>query len=321
MNTNGTHLSLNRELSSPAVLSTALAFTLFATACLGATETAGTFASPEEAVKALATAVTAHDASALRAVFGSDSENLTNPDRVQATNEWDAFAAVFGQTNRLVTESPTTRTLEIGTNAFPFPVPIVQKEGRWSFDTVAGKEELLKRRIGRNELAVISAARAYVDAQREYASKDRDGDQVLEFAQKLVSTPGTKDGLFWPPDLDGEISPLGPFVAYAQTLGYHAKQEPPDAPRGPYYGYHFRILTAQGKHAPGGKYNYIINGNMIGGFALVAWPAAYGESGIMTFIVNQQGLVYQKDLGPKTEAASKAMKEYNPDPTWSLSPD
>jgi hypothetical protein len=314
-------LNVHCTFSSLVLLAVALFLSPFAATRAVAAEPDKTFASPEEAVTALASAVTAKDSAAMRAIFGSTYEDLVNPDQVQATNEWIAFAAAFSQTNHLVPDSPTSRTLVIGTNGFAFPVPIIQKNSRWLFDTAAGTEELHLRRIGHNELAALSAVRAYVDAQREYASKDRDGDKVLEFAQQLISTPGTKDGLFWPPDLDGEISPLGPLVAYAQTLGYHAKKDPPDAPRGPYYGYHFKILTGQGKHAPGGKYNYIINGNMIGGFALVAWPAAYGESGIMTFIVNQQGLVYQKDRGPKTESVAEAMREYDPDQTWSPSAD
>ncbi len=211
--------------------------------------------------------------------------------------------------------------LEVGTNFWPFPVPIVKQGGRWFFDTEAGKEEILSRRIGKNELAVLQVVRAYVDAQREYASRDRNGDEVLEYAQRLASTPGTKDGLFWPPDLDGEISPLGPMVAEAQGAGYEMKGKGSDTTREPFRGYFFKILTRQGKHAPGGKYDYIINGHMIGGFALVAWPAEYGESGIMTFIVNQQGRVYQRDLGAKTGKLAAAMKVYDPDSSWLVSPD
>jgi hypothetical protein len=211
--------------------------------------------------------------------------------------------------------------LEVGTNSWPFPVPIVKKDGRWFFDTEAGKEEVFRRRIGKNELATLAVMRTYVDAQREYASRDRNGDEVLEYAQRLASTPGAKDGLFWPPDLDGEISPLGPLVAQAQGEGYAMERKGQDSTREPFHGYFFKILTRQGKHAPGGKYNYIINGHMIGGFALVAWPAEYGESGIMTFIVNQQGRVYQKDLGAKTGKLAAAMKVYDPDPSWSRSTD
>ena len=211
--------------------------------------------------------------------------------------------------------------LEVGTNFWPFPVPIVKKDGRWFFDTAAGKDEILNRRIGKNELEVLQVMRAYVDAQREYASRDRNGDEVLEYAQRIASTPGTKDGLYWPPDLDGEISPLGPLVADAQEEGYNAPTKGTVTTRLPFHGYFFKILTQQGKHAPGGKYSYIINGHMIGGFAMVAWPAEYGDSGIMTFIVNQQGRVYQKDLGPKTDKQAPAMKAYDPDPSWTISPD
>jgi hypothetical protein len=197
----------------------------------------------------------------------------------------------------------------------------VKREGQWYFDTEGGKEELLNRRIGRNELAVLQTVRAYVDAQREYAMKDRDGDEVLEYAQKFRSSPGRKDGLYWPADLDGEISPLGPFVAEAQEQGYGRRsREEGDDPQ-PFHGYYFKILTRQGRHAPGGKYDYLINGNMIGGFAMVAWPAEYGESGIMSFIVNQQGRVYQQDLGARTPTIVRRMKEYDCGPGWQASPD
>ena len=195
----------------------------------------------------------------------------------------------------------------------------MKQAGQWFFDTEAGKEELLNRRIGRNERLVLQSVRAYVQAQCEYAMKDRDGDEVLEYAQKFLSSPGTKDGLYWPSDLDGEVSPLGPLVAEAQAQGYRrSSREVGEEPQ-PFHGYYFKILTCQGKAAPLGKYNYIINGKMIAGFALVAWPADYAQSGIMTFIVNQQGRVYQKDLGLKTAKIAAGMKEYNPDSTWTIS--
>ena len=169
-------------------------------------------------------------------------------------------------------------------------------------------------------MATLRVLRACVQSQREYATEDHNGSEVLQFAQRFISTPGTKDGLYWPSDLDGQISPLGPLVARAQRRGYG--NQPQDAPASePFHGYYFKILTRQGPHAPGGKYNYIIHGNMIAGFAFVAWPAAYGESGIMTFIVNQRGRVYQKDLGPNTETLVEKMKEYDPDKTWTVSPD
>lgn len=299
----------------------ALSLLLLAGSPLRAAEAAQSFATPEEAVNALASALKAKDSPALRSLFGSAADELVNPDQVQAKNEFTAFAAALSQTNRLARESDTRRVLEVGTNRYPFSVPIVQKDGRWFFDAAAGKDEMLNRRIGHNELSTLSSVRAYVGAQREYASKDRDGDEVLEFAQKFLSTPGKKDGLFWPPDLDGELSPLGPLVAQAQTKGYFRDpQDPAPAPE-PFHGYYFKILTRQGKHAPGGKHDFIINGNMIAGFALVAWPAGYGESGIMTFIVNQQGRVFQKDLGPNTPKTVEAMKEYDPDKTWTVSAD
>jgi hypothetical protein len=298
-----------------------LALALSAPMVISAADIGKTFATPEAAVSALVAAASAKDTNALRVIFGPAAEDLQNPDRVQATNDLIEFSTAFNQTNRIVRESDSKCVLQIGENFWPFPVPIVKKDAQWFFDTEAGKDELINRRIGNNELATLQAVRAYVEAQRDYAAKDRDGDEVLEYAQKLMSTPGTKDGLYWPPELDGEISPLGPLAAQAQAQGYGLKAREEGAEREPFHGYFFKILTRQGKSAPGGKYDYIINGNMIGGFALVAWPAEYGESGIMTFIVNQQGRVYQKDLGPKTAKTAAGMKSYDPDKTWTLSPD
>ncbi len=292
-----------------------------ATSAIPVPQTTKTFATPEEAAAALAAAAKALDQSAVRDLFGPAVADVENPDRVQATNELTAFAAAYDQSSHVARVSQSKCILEVGTNAWPFPVPIVQRDGRWFFDTAAGKEELLNRRIGRNELAVLEVMRAYVDAQREYASRDRDGDEVLEYAQRLASSPGKHDGLYWPPDLDGETSPLGPLVAQAQGAGYALASKTAEDAREPFHGYFFKILTQQGKHAPGGKYNYIINGNMIGGFGLVAWPAEYGESGVMTFIVNQQGRVYQRDLGPSTAKTASKMTTYDPDPSWKVSED
>lgn len=286
-----------------------------------AADAARTFATAEEALAALSAAVKAQDADALRSLFGPAAEEFTNPDRVQATNEFRAFAAALDESHRLVRDSETRCVLEVGANRWPFPIPLVHRGGQWVFDTAAGKEEILDRRIGKNELAVLEVMRAYVDAQREYARRDRDGDDVLEYAQRLASSPGSKDGLFWPPDLDGELSPLGPLVAEAQGEGYSLGARAPAAVPQPFHGYYFKILHRQGKHAPGGRYGYVINGNMIGGFALVAWPAEYGDSGVMTLTVNQQGRVYQRDLGPKTARIVRAMTAYDPDPGWQLSPD
>ena len=314
-----TGLKRNSRIAKEGGLLLALALNL-PIAASGA-DTGQTFATPEEAVSALVLATAAPDGNALRAVFGPAVADLHNPDRVQATNELNAFTTALNATNRLVHESDMKCVLEVGTNSWPFPVPIVKQEGRWFFDAEAGKEEILRRRIGKNELATLQVMRSYVGAQREYASRDRDWDQVLEYAQRLASTPGAKDGLFWPPDLDGEISPLGPLVAQAQGEGYRMGGKVQGSTQEPFHGYFYKILTCQGKYAPGGKYNYVINGHMLGGFALVAWPAEYGESGIMTFIVNQQGCVYQRDLGVKTGKLAAAMKAYDPDTNWSHSTD
>lgn len=279
------------------------------------------FPTPQAALSALSQAVHSLDTSRLREIFGPGLEDLENPDQVQATNELEAFGADLNVTNALVRRSDTSFEVDFGPDAFPFPVPIVQKDGQWYFDTETGKQELLNRRIGRNELDVLNTMRAYVDAQREYASKDRMGDQVLQYAQRIASTSGKKDGLYWPADTDAGESPLGPLVADARGEGYKVESGGQQTSREPFHGYYFKILTQQGADAPGGKYNYVINGRMIAGFAMVAWPADHGNTGVMTFIVNQQGRVYQRDLGPKTEQLAPAITEYNPGPGWTVSPD
>jgi len=318
LSNNSTGALLKRFLRStvPHRLMLAVAFTL--PSALLAADNGQTFATPEAAVTALAAAANAQDTIALHDLFGPAAADLANPDRVQAANELAAFAAAFNQTNRIVHESDSNCVLQVGETFWPFPIPVVQQNGRWFFDTAAGKDEILNRRVGEDELATLEVVRAYVEAQREYATKDHDGSEVLKYAQKIISSPGRKDGLYWPPELDGEISPLGPLVADAAAEGYRPA---PGHERQPFHGYFFKILTREGKNAPGGKYDYVINGNLIGGFALVAWPAEYGDSGVMTFIVNQQGRVYQKDLGPKTAKTAGGMKSYNPDKTWAVSPD
>jgi hypothetical protein len=275
-----------------------------------------TFASPQDAVHALVTAAQNDDTNTLGAIFGPAGRELVSPDVVQATEGFKLFVQHLTEKTQLITNSDSNITLEIGTNGWPFPIPLVQQNGQWFFDTAAGRDEILARRIGRDEMGVIGVCNAYVEAQREYASQDRMGDGVLAYAQYLRSTPGTHDGLFWPAKPDEELSPLGPLVAQARVEGYHRAAKMLNDAQAPYHGYYFKILTRQGKHAPGGKYNYLINGRMIAGFALVAWPAQWGNTGVMTFIVNQQGKVYQKNLGPKTAKIAAAMTTYDPDDTW-----
>jgi hypothetical protein len=312
------NLSLSRQL-----LNGLLSSCLFTASCLdlSAADAAKTFPTPEAAVAALSEAVGTTNRVALSLLFGAESESLVNPDEIQGSIELANFTAAFNQSHRLVPDSASRVTLEVGPDAWPFPIPLVNRDGAWQFDTAGGLQELLNRRIGRNELDVLRVMRAYVEAQREYANQDRDGDGVLEYAQTISSTPGKTDGLYWPPELNGQISPLGPLVAQAQQEGYFGEDSGPRHSPQPFHGYLFKILTRQGKHPPGGKYSYIINGNMIGGFAMVAWPAAYGESGVMTFVVNQQGRVYQKDLGKGTSRTAAKMSAYDPDATWTLSPD
>jgi len=199
---------------------------------------------------------------------------------------------------------------------WPFPIPLVQQDGQWRFDTAAGKEEILNRRIGRNELDTIRVCHAYTEAQREYASEDHAGSGVLEYAQHLRSSPGCHDGLYWHAEPGEPASPLGPLIARARGEGYTHESKILAEKQAPYHGYYFKILTRQGRHAPGGKYNDIIHGHMLAGFALVAWPAQWGNSGVMTFIINQQGVVYEKNLGPDTPAFAAKMTTYDPGPGW-----
>jgi len=275
-----------------------------------------TFATPAAAVTALVAAATSRDTNALRAIFGPAGHDLISPDVVQASDEYQLFVDRITKHTRLVNISDNTITLEIGAENWPFPIPLVQKDGLWFFDTAAGADEILARRIGADELGAMNVCIAYVDAQREYADQDRLGDGVPAYAQFLHSTPGKHDGLYWPVQPGEELSPLGPLVAQARVEGYHRTAKMISDEQAPYHGYYFKILTRQGKHAPGGKYNYMINGRLLAGFALVAWPAEWGNNGLMTFIVNQQGHVLQKNLGPKTVKIASGMTTFDPDATW-----
>jgi hypothetical protein len=276
------------------------------------------FSSPQAAVDALKAAVEASDTNALHVIFGSAGHSLVSVDVIEATEERELFMNRVKEKVNLVAESDSKEVLQLGADGWPFPIPLVKQGGQWFFDSEAGREEILNRRIGANELGAIQVCRAYVQAQREYASMDRTGDGVLEYAQHLRSTPGTHDGLYWSTRTGDELSPLGPLVAQARVEGYRQKTKILTDEQSPYHGYYFRILTRQGKHAPAGKYDYIINGHMIAGIALVAWPAEWGKTGVMTFVVNQQGKVYQKNLGPKTTSIAQAITTYDPDSTWTM---
>jgi hypothetical protein len=280
------------------------------------------FATPEEARQALIEAAKTKDRTAHAAIFGPETqEQMLSGDDVQDNREMEEFAAAVEKSVKLEKVSDTKFILTIGEKNWPFPIPIVKEEGQWRFDTQAGLEEIWNRRVGENELSTILACRAYVLAQWEYfTQEDVDNDGVAEYAQKFMSSPGKRDGLYWD-TADGEKpSPLGSLVASARAEGYGSSAHTTDGAaaqsRKPYHGYYFKILTRQGPHAPGGQYNYIINGNMIAGYAMVAYPDKWGSSGVMTFIVNQQGRVYEKNLGPETSQIVSAMIEYDPDPTW-----
>jgi Protein of unknown function (DUF2950) len=279
-----------------------------------------TYRSPDDAVKALTAAATNHDTDALHAIFGPEGHKLVSPDVVQATAEYRMFVQRLTEKTRLNTTSDSKVTLELGADAWPFPIPLVQQDGHWFFDTGAGKTEILNRRVGMDELGAIDVCRAYVAAQREYAGEDRQGDGVLAFAQFLHSTSGRRDGLFWPAKPGEKLSPLGPLVAAARVEGYQHPAKMMNDGQAPYHGYYFKILTRQGEYAPGGKHDYLINGRMIAGFALVAWPAAWGNTGVMTFTVNQQGRVYQCNLGGETAKIAEAMTEFDPDNRWAPVP-
>jgi len=291
-----------------------------------------TYASPDEALQSLVAAAKDKDRAALAKLFGPDYDQLLSGDDVEDNKDLAEFAGAVQESAQLQKVNDNKYTITVGKDNWPTPVPLVQKDGKWLFDTKAGLEEVINRRVGENELSAISTCRAYAVAQWEYYTEgDWDHDSVAEYAQKLISTPGKHDGLFWESAEGENPSPLGKLIAAAYAEGYVSKQETPAAPgkggsdkeqapfdRAPYHGYYFKILARQGPHAPGGKYGYIINGNMIAGYALVAYPDKWGNSGVMTFIINQQGRVYDKNLGPNTAKLASAMTEYDPDPTWKL---
>lgn len=278
------------------------------------------FSTPEEAMKELVDAAKTKDRAAMAAIFGPDAQQqLLSGDPVQDNREMDQFVAAVQKSVKIEKVSEIKYGLTIGERNWPFPIPIVKEGDQWRFDTQAGINEILNRRIGEDELSAIMTCRAYVLAQWQYFTEEgEDNDGIAEYAQKFISSPGKRDGLYWETAEGQKPSPLGSLVAVARAEGYGRKDPNAAQKHAPYHGYYFKILTSQGAYAPAGKYNYIINGYMIAGFALIAYPDKWGSSGVMTFIVNQQGRVYEKNLGPKTAEVAEAMIEYDPDPTWSL---
>ncbi|HUK11849.1 MAG TPA: DUF2950 domain-containing protein [Thermoanaerobaculaceae bacterium] len=281
-----------------------------------------TFATPDAAVQALVKATAAADQKALAAIFGPDREKLLSGDPVEDANALKAFSERLAKAATVEKVDDAKYTLLVGEERWPSPIPIVKAGKKWRFDTEAGLDEILNRRVGRNELSAIMTCRAYVVAQWEYFTEARDTatDAIAVYAQHFISKPGLHDGLYWDVPEGGKPSPLGSLVAAAREEGYTpGAAKPADQPhRTPYQGYFFRILKAQGPHAPGGRFSYVINGNMIAGYALIAYPAKWGVSGVMTFIVNNQGRVYEKNLGEQTEELARAVTEYDPDPSWRL---
>jgi hypothetical protein len=313
-----TPITLSAALVSCALLSMTLPAARFADAAEPAvSEQAATrsYATPDEAVAALVDALRANNVQDLHAVLGPGSEKLLNSgDKVADNSARQKFLAAYDEHHALVDAGQDRKTVQVGKDDWPLPIPLVAANGKWHFDGPAGAQEIVDRRIGRNEIAAIRTCLTYVDAQKVFSQIAGESGQA-EYAQHLISSPGSHDGIYWPP-MEGEPgSPLEPLVAQAREEGY-----PVDAgattPR-PYQGYYFRILKGQGSDAPGGERSYVSNGHMTGGFAMIAWPATYNSSGIMTFIVNQDGIVFQKDLGPRTTTIAAPTTEYDPDLSWS----
>ena len=290
------------------------AFTANTAATKPRTQVQQHFTTPEAATAALVAAVRADDPRRIRAVLGPGSDKLiSSGDRVADRQGRARFVAAFEKNSRIEMEGDSKATLVVGENDWPLPFPIMKHADGWRFDAKSGAEEIFNRRIGRNELAAIKVCLAYVDAQREYALTQGNRDGMHEYAMKIVSSPGKKDGLYWRTKERWPLSPLGPLAEKAKEEGYG---ETKNAAHEPYHGYFYRILTGQGGEAAGGAYSYVAGGRMIGGFALVAYPARWGASGVMTLIVNHEGIVYQKNLGKATAAIASKMTRFDPDSSW-----
>lgn len=287
-------------------LGTIMALVLFSSS----SQAQRSYSSPEAAADALVAAVKSGTTRAMLRVLGANGDDIVKSgDPVADAEMRRRFLSAYDAKHSIKAEGNNKGTILLGMDDFPFPIPLVNKRAGWRFDTAAGRLEILYRRIGRNELDAIQTCLAFVDAQNEYAEKDRTGAGAGVYAQRIVSSPGKKDGLFWRDDRDP--SPLGELAAQASAGGYKAGEQ-----SAPYHGYYFRILKGQGADAPGGAFNYVVKGKMMGGFALIAYPAEYGNSGVMTFMVNHAGTVYQKDLGKRTGSIVRYIHRFDPDHTW-----
>jgi hypothetical protein len=305
----------------PAILAAALAAVFIwaggAHAASSSSNAQATYGSPDEAVKALVDAAKSGDVDAIVHIFGPGSQDwILSGDPVQDAQVRQRFVTAYEQKSSIEMQGADKAVLSVGDDGFPFPFPLVHKADRWSFDTAAGKEELLNRWVGEDELNTIQTLLAIVDAQHDYVAMVIGQGHLPEYAQKFRSSPGKKDGLYWPTEPGEKESPLGPLLAEAVKVGYRA----PAADSGPvpYEGYYYRILTGQGAHAPDGAYDYVVKGKMIGGFAVIAYPAKYGVSGVKTFMVNQNGVVYEADLGPQTAKVAEKIQKFDPGSGWSM---
>jgi hypothetical protein len=309
MNTNSPFPSSRsiRRLATCALLCSGFAFATLAPAAAQ-----DSFKTPEAAADALVSAARTGDRAAITKVLGPDGADIASSgDPVADSDLRKKFVETYDSKHQVTMDGDAKATLIIGPEDFPVPIPLIRKGDAWQFDTAAGRQEILARRIGRNELDAIQSSLAYVDAQNDYAEKDRTGAGPGVYAQRIVSSAGKTDGLYWPASAGGDESPLGELIAEATRQGYKVGEG-----RTPYHGYYFKILTRQGPDARGGALNYVVDGKMIGGFALVAYPAEYRNSGVMTFIVNHDGAVFQKDLGPRTDELAERMTSFNPDQSW-----
>jgi hypothetical protein len=303
-----------QKLAAAGLTSLFVAFLIFVE--VSAASAQQSFKSAEDAADALLNAAKSGETKDIQRVLGPDGADVAaSGDEVEDAAARKRFTDAYEAKHRINMEGDHKAVLAIGEQDWPFPIPIVRKGDSWRFDTAAGRDEILDRRIGRDELDTIQACLAYVDAQHDYADVMRASTGTASYAQRIVSRAGQKDGLYWPTAPGESPSPLGELVASATTEGYHVGGE-----RAPFHGYYFKILTRQGSAAPGGAYDYIVHGKMIGGFALVAYPAAYRNSGVMTFLVNHEGTVFEKDLGPDTAEIAERMSSFDPDDSWKKVP-